>query len=85
MHLSNHTAGHSENGFSFDSRATHVMSTGPEQVPVAVHLGRNNELTHWWRHGSSWSVWLAAAGCDGGGVHGLPWSAALPTETAVGR
>ena len=26
--------------------------------------------------GGSWSGWLAAAGCGGGGVHGLPWSAA---------
>jgi hypothetical protein len=27
-------------------RATHVISTGPEQVPAAVHLERRNDLAH---------------------------------------
>ena len=35
-----------------------------------------------WRHAWSWSGWLAAASCCGGGAHG---HCALLAETAVGR
>ena len=32
--------------YNYTIRATHVISTGPEQVPAAVHLERRNDLAH---------------------------------------
>ena len=32
--------------YNYTIRATHVISTGPEQVPAAVHLERRNDLAY---------------------------------------